>query len=48
MRLPSVPGPSDLLSAVHEVRDGFSDALALIPRVGVAVGASSNCSPVRP
>ena len=29
VKLPSVPGPGDLLNAVGGVRDGFSDALAL-------------------
>jgi uncharacterized protein YoxC len=38
VRLPSVPGPFDVLSAVGDVRDGISDALALVPRVGAAVG----------
>src|SRR3954454_9530575 len=38
MRLPSVPGPSDLFSAVGGVRDGLADALDLLPRVGAAVG----------
>jgi ABC-type transporter Mla subunit MlaD len=33
-----VPGPSDVLTAVGGVRDGFADALALVPRVGSAVG----------
>lgn len=36
--LPSVPGPGDLLHAVGGVRDGVSDALALVPRVAAAVG----------
>jgi hypothetical protein len=38
VRLPSVPGPSDVLSAMGGVKDGISDALALVPRVGAAVG----------
>jgi ABC-type transporter Mla subunit MlaD len=38
MRLPSVPGPAELLSAVGDLRDGFADALALVPRIGSAVG----------
>jgi hypothetical protein len=38
VRLPSIPGPSDVLSAVGGVRDGLTEALALIPRVGSAVG----------
>jgi ABC-type transporter Mla subunit MlaD len=38
MRLPSVPGPSDLLRAAGGVRDGVADALDLVPRVGAAVG----------
>src|SRR5688572_90124 len=38
VRLPSVPGPADVLSAMGGVRDGISDALALVPRVGAAVG----------
>ena len=33
VRLPSVPGPSDVLSAVEGLRDGFADALALVPRI---------------
>jgi ABC-type transporter Mla subunit MlaD len=38
VRLPSVPGPSDVLSAVGGVKEGISEALALVPRVGAAVG----------
>jgi len=38
VRLPSVPGPADVLSAMGGVRDGIADALALVPRVGEAVG----------
>ncbi len=38
VRLPSVPGPSDVISAVSGVRDGVADALALVPRVASAVG----------
>jgi ABC-type transporter Mla subunit MlaD len=38
VRLPSVPGPADVLSAMGGVRDGISEALALVPRVGAAVG----------
>jgi archaellum component FlaC len=38
MRLPSVPGPSDVLAAMGGVKDGFTEALALVPRVVDAVG----------
>ena len=38
VRLPSVPGPSDVLNAIEGLRDGIADALALVPRVGAAVG----------
>lgn len=38
VKLPSVPGPGDLLNAVGGVREGFTDALALVPRVASAVG----------
>src|SRR5688572_26290346 len=38
VRLPSVPGPADVLSAMGGVRDGIADALALVPRIGEAVG----------
>jgi ABC-type transporter Mla subunit MlaD len=38
VRLPSVPGPSDLLNAMGGVRDGVAEALALVPRVTSAVG----------
>jgi ABC-type transporter Mla subunit MlaD len=38
VRLPSVPGPSDVLAAVSGVREGIADALALVPRIGVLVG----------
>ena len=30
MRLPSVPGPSDVLAAMGGVRDGIAEALALV------------------
>lgn len=33
-----MPGPGDVLSAMGGVRDGISEALALVPRVGAAVG----------
>jgi ABC-type transporter Mla subunit MlaD len=39
VKLPSVPGPGDLLDAVGGVRDGFAEALALVPRVASAVGS---------
>ena len=38
MRLPSVPGPFDVLHAVTDLRDGVAEALALVPRLGVALG----------
>ena len=38
MRLPSVPGPSDVFAAVTDVRDGVAEALALVPRLGAALG----------
>ncbi|HLM07044.1 MAG TPA: hypothetical protein VK402_17830 [Blastococcus sp.] len=38
MRLPSLPGPSDVLSAVGDLRSGVTEALALVPRVAAAVG----------
>ncbi len=38
MRLPSVPGPSDVLAAVTDVRHGVAEALALVPRLGAALG----------
>jgi hypothetical protein len=38
VKLPFVPGPSDVINAVEGVRDGFSEALALVPRVATAVG----------
>ena len=38
VRLPFVPGPSDVIHAVEGVRDGVSEALALVPRVAAAVG----------
>jgi uncharacterized protein YoxC len=38
VRLPSVPGPSDVFAAVSDLRNGVTDALALVPRVGAAVG----------
>jgi hypothetical protein len=42
MHLPSVPGPSDVFHAVEGLRDGFGEALALVPRMGALVdGAES-------
>ncbi|MGY1605234.1 hypothetical protein [Geodermatophilus sp. SYSU D00815] len=38
MRLPSIPGPGDVLNAVEGLREGVSDALALVPRIGAVVG----------
>jgi ABC-type transporter Mla subunit MlaD len=38
VRLPSVPGPSDLLHAAEGVRDGVSEALALVPRMSALLG----------
>lgn len=38
MRLPSVPGPFDVLHAVSDLRDGVAEALALVPRLGAAIG----------
>ena len=38
MRLPSVPGPSDVLAAMTGVRDGVADALDLVPRLGSVIG----------
>lgn len=38
MRLPSVPGPFDVLHAVTDLRDGMAEALALVPRLGAALG----------
>src|SRR3712207_7461618 len=38
VRLPSVPGPSDLLAAVEGIRDGVTETLALLPRIGSAAG----------
>ena len=38
VRLPSIPGPSDVLAAVEGVREGVGDALALVPRITTAVG----------
>jgi ABC-type transporter Mla subunit MlaD len=38
MRLPFVPGPSDVIAAVTDVRDGVAEALALVPRLGAALG----------
>ncbi len=39
VRLPSLPGPSDVLAAVGGVRDGVGEAVALVPRVANAVGS---------
>jgi hypothetical protein len=38
VKLPSLPGPGDVLSAVEGLREGIGDALALVPRLGVVVG----------
>lgn len=38
VRLPSVPGPSDLVAAVSGVREGVSEAFDLVPRIAGAVG----------
>jgi hypothetical protein len=38
VKLPSVPGPSDVLAAMGGVRDGVADTLALVPRIGSAIG----------
>ncbi|HEX2075387.1 MAG TPA: hypothetical protein VHF92_16505 [Geodermatophilus sp.] len=38
MRLPTIPGPSDVLAAVGGIRDGVSEALALVGRLGTVVG----------
>jgi uncharacterized protein YoxC len=38
VRLPSIPGPSDVLNAVEGLRDGVNEALALVPRIAAAVG----------
>jgi archaellum component FlaC len=38
VKLPLVPGPSDVIAAVEGLRDGVSDALALVPRITTAVG----------
>jgi hypothetical protein len=38
VKLPFVPGPSDVISAVEGVRGGVSEALALVPRLGTLVG----------
>jgi len=42
MRLPSVPGPSDVFHAVEGLRDGFGEALALVPRMGSLVGGAES------
>ena len=39
VRRPSLPGPSEVRSAVGDVREGFAEALALVPRVAAAVGS---------
>jgi ABC-type transporter Mla subunit MlaD len=38
MKLPFVPGPSEVLAAVDGVKEGVTEALALVPRLGRAVG----------
>ena len=38
MRLPSVPGPSDVLAAMGGVRSGVAEALELAPRAGALLG----------
>ena len=38
MRLPSIPGPSDVVAAVTGARDGMADALALVPRAASVLG----------
>jgi archaellum component FlaC len=38
VRLPSVPGPSDVLAAMGGVRSGVADALDLVPRIGSLLG----------
>jgi hypothetical protein len=38
VKLPFVPGPSDVRAAVDGVRDGVGDALDLLPRLGRVVG----------
>lgn len=38
VRLPPVPGPSDVLAAMGGVRHGVADALDLVPRVGSLLG----------
>jgi ABC-type transporter Mla subunit MlaD len=38
VRLPSVPGPSDVLAAMGGVRHGVADALDVVPRVGSLLG----------
>ena len=38
VRLPSVPGPSDVLHAVGGLRDGVTEALEMVPRMGVLLG----------
>jgi ABC-type transporter Mla subunit MlaD len=38
VRLPFVPGPSEVLAAVDGVREGVTDALDLVPRLGRVVG----------
>ncbi|MGZ4567684.1 MAG: hypothetical protein ACXVFZ_12910 [Blastococcus sp.] len=42
MRLPSVPGPSDVFHAVEGLREGFGEALALVPRMGSVVGGAES------
>jgi ABC-type transporter Mla subunit MlaD len=37
-----VPGPGDVLAAMGGVRDGFSEALDLVPRVGALVGRAED------
>ncbi len=42
VKLPFVPGPSDVIAAVEGLRDGVAEALALVPRVATAVGRMEN------
>ena len=38
VRLPSLPGPTDVLAAMGGVRDGVADAFELVPRIGALLG----------
>jgi ABC-type transporter Mla subunit MlaD len=42
VRLPSVPGPADVLAAVGGVRDGVAEAIDLIPRMGSLLGRAES------